>query len=366
MNSPSIAGENIIKSVRIRNYRVFEDIEVTGLSRINLITGRNNSGKTSLLEALFLLSGAGNPELLLNQHIIRGTFSPAVGVVSPAANTIQEMLWKPMFPNLDTKRKIEIEAHQSIHGSLSLRLSLERSNVIELPFSESHKISAENSIDDSELVLSFKRGVETEAKGRIKILAGNIQIKQSKMPLPFPVTIVATGITNPQEDANRLGQLRKQKQGHLPLDALKVIERRLQGIEDNSSSGVPAIWGDIGLPELVPLAVMGEGMMRVARLVLSISAVPNGVVLVDEIETGLHHSVLTDVWKAVDAAARQFGTQVIATTHSIECMQAAGEALNGSGGLALHRLEATDSGNRCVTYDEESIAAAIRHDFEVR
>ncbi len=237
--------------------------------------------------------------------------------------------------------------------------------MIEQPFSESHKISAENSAADSECVLSFKCGEEAEVEG--KILAGNTKYKNPDILPPFPATIMNTIITIPQDEASRLlGHLRKQKQGHFLLDALRIVEPRLESIEDNSSSGTPMIWGDIGLPELVPLAMMGEGMMRVARLILAISAAPNGVVLIDEIETGLHHSVLTDVWKAIDATARRFGTQVIATTHSFECIEAAGEALIGTGGLALHRLEVTDSGNRCITYGKKNIAFAIRHNFEVR
>ena len=184
--------------------------------------------------------------------------------------------------------------------------------------------------------------------------------------MPFDAVILSTRIANVQEDATRLGRLRKRKQGDLVLDALQIIEPRLQSIEDNSASGIPMIWGDIGLPELVPLAAMGEGMTRIARLVLAISTSPGGLVLVDEVETGLHHSVLPSVWQAVDEAARQFGTQIIATTHSYECVRAAGQSLGGSNGFLLHRLEASDSGNRCVTYHPEDIDAAIRHDLEVR
>ena len=149
------------------------------------------------------------------------------------------------------------------------------------------------------------------------------------------------------------------------MEALQVIEPRLQSIEDNSSSGAPMIWGDIGLPELIPLSAMGEGMTRIARLVLAISATPDGVILVDEIENGLHHSVLPKVWKVVDTAAKQFNTQVFATTHSFECIEAAHEAL-GADGFLLHRLEASGTENRCVTYEPEAISAAMRHYMEVR
>jgi AAA15 family ATPase/GTPase len=86
---------------------------------------------------------------------------------------------------------------------------------------------------------------------------------------------------------------------------------------------------------------MGEGMVRLLSLVLEITNASGGVVLVDEIENGLHHSVLTKVWRAVGEASRRSNTQIFATTHSWECIRAAHEAFlqNGIYDLRLHRLE---------------------------
>ena len=95
------------------------------------------------------------------------------------------------------------------------------------------------------------------------------------------------------------------------------------------------------------------------------SDTPNGVVLVDEIENGLHHSVLPKVWQAVDTTAKQFNAQVFATTHSFECAEAAHEAL-GADGFLLHRLEANGTENRCVTYEPEAISATFKHDMDFR
>ena len=65
---------------------------------------------------------------------------------------------------------------------------------------------------------------------------------------------------------------------------------------------------DVGLSELVPLSTMGEGMARVARLILALPAARGGLVLVDEIENGLHRSVLLKVWCSVAHAAARFDT----------------------------------------------------------
>ena len=359
MQEKHSADHGMLRTVRIRNFRVFDGLKIENLNRINLVTGRNNSGKTSLLEALFLLAGAGNPHLALNANVVRG-----MNLTKGNPEAIHETFWKPMFFALDTARHVEIEGSHSSYGPLVLHVSLERQSVLELPLDAS--LPAKNDSKEPTLLLSFRAGSGDGVEGRIRVGSQSMQIDQPDMTIPFPAIILSSQASNLQEDARRLGQLRQRKRGELILDALKIIEPKLSSIEDNSSSGVSMIWGDIGLPELVPLAAMGDGMTRIARLVLAISAAPGGLVLVDDVETGLHHSVLGEVWKTVDAAAAQFNTQVVATTHSLECAQAAGNALADGGEFMLHRLETTSTGNRCVTYNDEDIKAAIRHDFEVR
>ena len=354
--------DGMLKSVRVSNFRVFDDLSIDSLSRVNLIAGRNNAGKTSLLEALFLLSGGGDPQMALNMNVIRGPDLP----VSGSRETLRDTYWKPMFTTLDTSRTIEIAGVHAERGALKLRISLERPTVMELPFGESGEISMDELSVEPALAFSFKVGSRPEVRGSARIKGRSLRLDQPSVAIPFDAVMLTTQFKNHLEDAERLSRLRKRKQGEKILSALQIIEPRLRIAEENSSSGSPMIWGDIGLPELVPLAVMGEGMTRLARLALAIATVPGGLVLVDEIETGLHHSVLVDVWRAVDEAAKQFDTQVVATTHSYECIEAAHRALGDGDGFLLHRLEASDKGNRCVTYSPESIDAAMRHELEVR
>ena len=106
-------------------------------------------------------------------------------------------------------------------------------------------------------------------------------------------------------------------------------------------------------------------MTNLARLVFAMSSAKDGVVLVDEIENGFHHSVLKKVWTVIERAAEQFNVQVFATTHSYECVTAAQAALK-TDNLRYLRLDVVDSKVRCVTYTPEAIEAAIRHDLEVR
>ena len=351
----------MLERLRIRNYRVFNDLKIDRLSRINLIAGKNNSGKTSLLEAIFLLSGGGNPKTALYSRGIGLDFGPATG----------ETLWKPMFSELDIDRAIEITGHHKALGQLTLKIVLEQPRTAEISLDRTggaYSDTYETSVTElSEWTLVFRytglNGQQFESRmWRKKDTFG---IKPIRADFAFGAMILPSGINGIREEAQLLGRLRKHKQGQVLLDALRAIEPRLQSIEDNSSSGAPMIWSDIGLPELIPLSAMGGGMTRIARLVLAIASTPDGVVLADEIEYGLYHSVLSKVWKVVDTAAKQFNTQIFATTHSFECIEAAHKAL-GADGFLLHRLEANGTENRCVTYEPEEISAAMRHYMEVR
>ncbi len=347
----------MLKRLQIRNFRGFNALKIDQLSGVNLIVGKNNSGKTSLLEAIFLLSGAGNAQMAINDNVSRS--------LKPGGVSTGEPFWKQLFSDLNMGRCIEIEADHTLHGQLTLEISLKRQPTTEIPLDRTNGTSVTNLFDERSLVFEYSGSSSKSVKSHIHMKRHGFEVNQPAINSPFQAIILLSRIGNIQEDAIRLGRLRRQKQGDMLLKALQVVEPKLQSIEDNSSSGIPLIWGDIGLSELVPLSVMGEGMTQIARLVLSIASVPDGVVLVDEVEIGIHHSVLPDVWRVIDEAARQFRTQIFATTHSFECVMAAHESLSKDR-FRLHRLEIDDKTNRCVTYEPHVIDAAIRHNLEVR
>lgn len=349
----------MLKRLQIQNLRGFNALEINQLSGINLIAGKNNSGKTSLLEAIFLLAGGGNAQLAVNANVIRGREKDRASV--------RDFFWKQLFFNLDMEQSIKIEGEHKSHGRFALEIVSEQQPTTEITLDSTDGVSATNLFDERALIFQYSDPSDQKIKSYIRFKGQGLglAIQQPATNAPFTAVILLSRGRNIYEDATRLGMLRKKKKGNLLLKALQVIEPKLQSIEDNSSSGTPMIWGDIGLSELVPLPAMGEGMTQLARLVLAIATVPNGVILVDEIENGIHHSVLPGVWRAIDEAAKQFHTQIFATTHSFECIEAAHQAL-GPDGFLLHRLEARDAENRCVTVKPNGISAALRHNLEVR
>ena len=93
--------------------------------------------------------------------------------------------------------------------------------------------------------------------------------------------------------------------------------------------------------------------------------VGNGVVLVDEIENGFHYSLMPEVWHRIYKVCKRLGTQIIATTHSRECVEAAHESLQPDS-FAFHRLELHENANSCVSFPSDALDAVFEQNFEIR
>ena len=366
----------MFRRLRIKNFRLFSDLEINWLSRINLLAGRNNCGKTSVLEALFLLSGGGNAELVLSINAFR-----RVHQVQGSLSVVPEIFWNPLFFDFDMGRSIEITGKLTGTRRIRLTITPEQESTIRIPGDNISQSSHEERRGISDLQggrvlrtggapsmglrLSCNLPGNKSREGRIRLTEQGIEIKRPESTVPFQAVFLSSHSGNLQEDASRLGHLRRRKQGDLLTEALRIVEPRLLSVEDISASGFPMIWGDIGLSELVPLSAMGEGMTHLARIVLAISSAPGGVVLIDEIENGIHYSIMDKVWAVVFETARLFDTQIFATTHSFECFKSAHDVLKGD--WRYHRLDRTGDGSiHCVTFDTENVKAAVRHGLEVR
>ena len=364
---------SMLESLRVRDFRGLKDLKVEGLGRINLFAGRNNSGKTALLEALSLLAGAGWPNLAFSRPVARGADVLAEAESAPgsqvSASTVRESIWKPMFHGLDLRGIIEVNARHSKLGDLSLIVDFARQKNVEITIGNLGGKSVQPLQDTLGFVYtsSGTGKVTSQAflddKGQAQ--AVYTEETDADLNLPFPSAHLSSRGLGHLQDARNLGEVRRRKQGDLVLKALRIIEPRLESIEENSSSGVPMIWGDIGFHELVPLSAMGEGLARAARLFIALIHIQDGVVMVDEIENGFHYSVVPRLWEAIDQMSQEFGVQVFATTHSRECVRAAYKTL-GDEGFVYHRLHADEDGNRCVTYDPIALSGSFHHNFEIR
>ena len=364
-------------SFHIKNFRGFEDFELNDLARINLIAGRNNVGKTALLEALFIFSNPINPELTLAVNALRGMKQFRVEFGKWQTRTP----WDTLFPNFNTSHQIELDGTHGKLGHWQLYISIVE-DIDEL--ATIGTISTQSDVDQedngsyrtdifaSDVVRVIKMEVVRKDNAVSKhYMAIDNQGTRHSIPTPilpeYQTVFVPSRERLDREDANRFSDLKRQRNTDLLLKALQIIESRIEDL-DFLSDG---IYGEVkGLEQLVPLSTMGDGVTRLMSLILAISHAPGGVVLIDEIENGLHHTVQIDVWKAIAKAAREFDVQIFATTHSLEMIRAAHEAFRDQEpyDFRLHRLDrSTKTGEiYATTYDKESMEAAVELSAEVR
>jgi len=353
---------------RATNYRGLKDIELDDLAKINLVTGLNNVGKTSLLEALFIHAGAYNPQLTLSVNALRGMQSFKVSV-----GDWVESIISPLFSNYDLKNPIKLVGEYDLLGRRSMSLK-----VVQRGNGKGTKLSEGTPAGTRRIAISTDVGqvVELrleEAKGRRKtysmyINAEGVQTDPFPPEPPFPTWFLSARLIEPNEIAERFGKLELAGIHEVVLKALQLIEPNLRRLAVVVTNGTPVIHGEIGLAQLIPLPMMGGGMARLANLITHIGNARNGVVLIDEIENGLHHSVLPDLWRTIGNAANEFNTQIFATTHSLECIDAAHQSFRDSGReiFRLHRLENVNGTVQVKTYREESLDAALEVGLEVR
>ncbi len=360
------------ESFTIKNFRCFNDITVDQLERVNLIAGKNNVGKTALLEALWLYHGYQNPALGVRIDAFRGLDIPR-----------KDDFMRNLFSEFDTNKKIELSAadQEAQKSSLSIRIQERTTSLVSL---RNRKKEERNGEDLSAAEIVHQETTEpigSEALYEFTDVSGktvrakaffegdNIQIEQpSGIKKSSGIFLAARAPHNYAVLAERLSNLAVEKKEDIIVNVLKIIEPRLLALRVQHRGGVPLIYGDIGAERLIPFPLMGDGMSRLLGVALAMTDAQDGILLIDEIENGLHHSVMSELWTSIADLAHRYNVQIFATTHSIECILAAYEAFKSREpyDFSLHRLEQIKGEIRAVKYDKEILKAAIETNLEVR
>lgn len=353
------------QSFKITNFRCFDALELNDLGRVNLIAGKNNTGKSSLLEAVHVHANIRLTDVLLRE---RSDFEPLSEVITDMSL---------LFNQLDAAKTISLVGKYARSDSwYTDRVTIEVVEAAEAEpvFSDMGTIYERSTPKSDGEVLRLARFTDDVAPQFVVNFmqstgALSYEGKRGRHASFAAIYLPSNRIVSNAQNAARFSNLEVDRNVGGLLEALKIIEPRLGKLSLIYRHDPPTIYGDIGLTRPIPLAHMGEGIGRVTSLVLAIGNAPNGVVLIDEIENGLHYSVMTDVWRALDRASQEFNAQIFATTHSLEAIRAAHEAFSTSGSydFRLHRLDRTQDGSiRAVTYDQETLAAATDMNLEVR
>jgi len=347
-----------------RNFRCFGYLLLHPLARVTLIAGKNNTRKTALLEAIRLNCDPSDTALPTKIHELRGFEDPAKAF---------EDLWAWLFFDKNPVNGIELISQDDKGITHSVKIGLSDVQSVFAQLRDKTRTDGEHrqthGYDPKTPCLILKyEGSNGEQRTVLVVGPRGDAFYEAKPPWRVGSEILSSGLPSSEKDIEHFSELETANRLEELLPSLKILEPRLQRLSLAVLGGKPVIYGGIGLSRLVPLQLMGEGVRRLLSILLRIFHTPEGIVLIDEIENGLHYSVMKDVWNAIAQAARQANVQVFATTHSYHCIEAAHEALSANSvyDFRLHRLDRINDEIKSVTYDQESLETALTLHHEVR
>jgi len=323
----------MLNSLTLSNFRGFDHLEFPKFARVNLIGGVNNAGKTGLLEAIYLL---------LERDASRLQQLPGLFRARSEVNE-DKYFWRWLTRNGSESDVTEITGQVEPFGSAT--------------------------------IFWQKSGVPRQ--GQVLLGAANRQLfatalnDTARQSWPRP-EVFSPRPSKPVEDAQiYIRAWKKSPNNEERIEALlREIEPRLKRLRPlpDEQSNQPLVHIGLDFGEALPAPQLGQGFNRLLRIYSALIGAEAKVFLIDEVETGLHHSVLPTIWKGLAAVARKEEVQIFATTHSRETILAAHRVFSQEPGydFAYHRLEREDGKISVVTYDQEALAGADEANFEVR
>ena len=351
------------KNLEINNFRGIEHLTVDDLSRVNVFLGQNSSGKSSVLESLLLLMGMSNPDLPQSINYIRsrgysgfadlgymfhnGNLKVSPEFSSEMFDGSKRHLALEMTYTFDEKAQVDLP-----QGHIPTSETKTFLNTLKMLF----EIEANQKKSNYESSVTFNQMNQVSGK---KIAEGYLE----KNTVAFLPADIALGVPT-----NDLVELAKRKKKEVITKYLSNFDSHITTWEILNNV---AYIGLDGIDQLMMVNMMGDGMRRYLNIVAASANPMNNIILIDEIDNGLHYSAYKKLWEAIFALATDTNKQVFVTTHSKETLYRLNEMLEEHSeyqdALRLYTIENTKlKGHQAYKYTYEGLAEACNNDIEIR
>ena len=372
----------MLEQLKIKNFRRFKYFELNHLGRVNLLVGENNSGKTSILEAIQLFFSGGDLQLLKQIMIDRGEHLQHKDVINIShifekhKIVVYEstVLIEGDFNHFKKQLRLSVNKPVNIEGREELEKRISQateSNLIQIK----NAISKEMKSLDKNITI-YDLSPEGEIGSQLHFFIGDMPLNlivDSNIQTLKTKFLSSSSLTS-QESLELFNQVVLTPEEDLVYQALQIIEPNIERIAPigyeikniHSRGGFFVRLKDT--QKRIPIGSMGDGIWRMLGLSLALVSAKDGVLLVDEIDTGLHYTALEDMWKLIWETSKKLNVQVFATTHNSDCWKALSALTSredvGEEDISIQRIE--KDAPRSVVYNKEEIATAVERETEVR
>jgi AAA15 family ATPase/GTPase len=378
----------MLDSLDIKNYRNLKELRIHSLGRVNLITGKNNTGKSTILEAIAIYATKGDLNLIYQILGERGeNFRPSEATKNATDSNIRALssLFTNRFVGFDVPDAISIGSiendlfreNQSSEKSVSLRFvkyfdEIQRDN-------QGVTITRKRTLlqsDNDKQFAKFKVGLE------IRVGSGSYILSLDE---DRPYRFGFKGLENNESfQFIRTRNIDKEINGKLfdnitltqkeqyVIDALKIIEpttERIAFVEEAPRGERTAVIKLSNNQGVLPLRSMGDGINRILTIILALVNSDNGFLLIDEFENGLHHTVQEQLWNVIFNLAQKLNVQIFVTTHSEDCISGFEYILNSPNNSLDGKLIRLDNENgtiKQVEFNANELKIANDQNIETR
>ena len=378
----------MLNSLYIRNYRNLKSLKLDSLDQVNLITGKNNTGKSSLLEAILIYASKGNLQEIAEVIESHGEYLD----INNSSTDNQEAEYGALS-SLFHNRIAAFESEDAI--SVGEILKSEHGDVSTAPGTVALKFLRfidEKQKDENGIIISRRKIIEEGTHEDNYEIGFNVIVKGGfkKLLTLGSINFRGIGIVDKSITDNfqfiKTGNFDREINGKLfdnialtnkekyVVEALKIIEpstERIAFIEKNKGRNRErtAIIKLENIKETYPLKSMGDGINRVLTIILALVNSENGFLMIDEFENGLHYTAQEQLWKIIFKLSKDLNVQIFATTHSEDCISGFQRTLNHPQNNVkgkLIRLDNIDGVIQQTQFSSDELRIANEQDIEVR
>jgi len=367
----------MLETLAIRGFRGFESYRLTDLTRVNLVVGKNNCGKTSVLEIIELLIAGGHPPVFLASLARRDgaklrKVTPDVShfffghkCVPGASFTLSsDDAGRTLSVKILSLEEVGDEADEWYRNVTRQRqLGFDHPVEAVMPaFGMSITHDTPENAPNGKIVLPIMEN------GRI--LIESLRRWMGDRRFGPPMRFYSLDSLNPVSMGEMWNTVLTQGLEAEIVSDMKLLEPELDSIHFLTSDGLEndILVGRRNGGRRLPIGNFGDGMRRLLALRLSFVGTTNGVLLIDEIDTGLHWTIMEEMWQVVVEVARKSNVQVFATTHSHDCIRGLGSLIQSRPEFAdqVSIQKVVSSLPQAVCLRGDQIRVAVEQDIEVR
>lgn len=362
----------MIKKISISNFRCFNHIEIENLSLVNIIGGRNNSGKSALLESILL------PNIVLTPN-----YFTLLSSIRTAGNQIisSNQIWNPLFYKMGNTKDLEIFYE---HENETSNLALSKRYV---DYTQSSHVSLENlnkKFNENELKRHFalqmkytskEQNISGEYTIRNDLMNNNIINFQPNAEIIFPILSLENMyfykqpayIMQMPEWISQISLDNNKK--NLLITILKKFDDDIIDVVTVLENTVSFVYVKFKSKEAMPINYMGDGINKALSLLLCILNLPNGILLIDEIENGLYFKLYEEILPIICEAALQNNCQIFMTTHNkniIKTIVDSMKHLNRLDALCYQRMALSKGKRKAFAFSGEDLVSSFDSNVEMR